>query len=221
MATRAEIIDVVKTKLDELSPFEDVNVDAVDMIDKVLDDSGNTIRRIVPTHLLDAVDLFTDPNNHIENADGSGLIIIGNKTESIFIRLHSLKLNQWEVPVTKTISVDDPKYKLQRYSATRGGLCKPVAVLRYHYQPSTPTFPFVVDGMVIEYFSVPAGTSHTVDYAKYVMSGPAQDLTIQTNLLVDPLAWQCAGDIYLIQEKKEQAELAYAKVQEFIKQQTL
>jgi hypothetical protein len=215
MATRPEIIEKVKQRLDEISPFADDEVDAVQLIDKILDESATTIRLKAPVSLLNHVGI--DVTLHQSRADGTGYIPLAQD----FLRLHTFKLNLWKVPVSEAniIDINHPKYKLQQHTSTRGGTVKPVVVIR----PLVPAIlvpKWTLNQRMLEYFSVPVGTAtpHDIDYARYIKTGTAQEIE---DILVDTLAWQCAGDVYVIQEMPEQAQVAYAKVKEFIDKQTL
>lgn len=208
MATRPEIIDMVKEHLDEISPFSGDEVDAVSLIDKLLDESSNTLRLAVPVMLLrpSAIPL----TNQVEHDDDSGRIPLPKD----FLRLHSFKLTAWQRPVFEAIGVTNPKYKLQHNVVTRGGVVKPVVVIR-GFPGKVVSF---VGVMTLEYYSAPIGGSHLVEYAWCILKATAQEIE---DLLVDTLAWQCAGDVYVVQEMPEQAQVAYAKVKEFIDKQTL
>lgn len=211
MATRAEIIDKVKERLDEISPFADDEVDAVSLIDRILDESANTVRLAAPVHVLSNVGI--DVTAHISNANGSGYVPL----DTNFLRLHTFKMALWNIPVSVAISMDNPKYKLQHHTVTRGGTIKPVVVIRANLLPVVS--PKLSGGMLLEYYSVPNDPNpHIIEYARYVRNVPAQEAEA---ILIDTIAWQCAGDVYVVQEMPEQAQVAYAKVKEFIDKQIL
>ena len=212
MATRSEIIDKVKERLDEISPFAEEEVDAVSLVDKLLDESANTIRLAAPVTLLAHVGI--DVYAAVSNSDGSGYVVLAPD----FLRLHTWKMALWKIPVSTAISIDNPKYKLQQHTVTRGGTVKPVVVIRAKL-PDTGITKWGFNEKMLEYFSVPdPPTPHVIEAARYIRTGPAQQIE---EILVDILAWQCAGDVYVVQEMPEQAQVAYAKVKEFIDKQIL
>jgi len=126
--TRADIILKVKARIDELSPFssEELNP-SIELIDSLLDDSDTEIRRKVPVHLVDPA--IFDASSPIDNGDGTGYIPL----PSDFLRLHSFKMAEWAVTLNQPISESSPKYPLQKNTVTRGGVVKPVIVIRWGY----------------------------------------------------------------------------------------
>ena len=211
MATRPEIIAKTKERLDEISPFSEEEVAAADLVDKLLDESAKTLRLSAPVRLLSNIGI--DISGHISNVDGTGYIVLSDK----FLRLHTFKMALWKRAVSDPISIDNPKYKLQHHTVTRGGTVKPVVVIRANVLPVAQSK--YSGALMLEYFSVPDPPNpHIIEYARYITNVPAQETE---EVLVDTLAWQCAGDVYAVQEMPTQAQVAYAKVKEFIDQQTL
>ncbi len=131
MATRQQIIEKVLARLDEITVFDShQQVPTVALVDKLLDDSTLNLLRSAPMHLLDPVKInpASSTINHVI-VQGQGWGYIGMPPN--FIRLYALKMIPWKRGVTEAISVDNPKYKLQSNPFTRGGLAKPVVVVKH------------------------------------------------------------------------------------------
>ena len=201
--------------MDEISPFSEEEVDAASLVDKMLDESANTVRMSAPVALLSNIDIDVSGIRHTSRPDGSGFVAL----DPDFLRLHTFKMSLWKVPVIEAITPANPKYKLQQHTVTRGGTVKPVVVIRANPPATGISQKWSVLSRMLEYFSVPSPPSpHVIEIARYVKMGPAQHIE---EILVDTLAWQCAGDVYVVQEMPEQAQVAYAKVKEFIDKQIL
>jgi len=203
--TRQNIIDSVKQKLDELSPFSGDVVDSVDMIDKVIDGSGDIIQRKLPLWMLTPVD-FSSATVTQDGSNAYGVI----ELPTDFLKLYALKMTDWQRTVSGEEVIDEshPRYRLQQYSATRGGTYKPVVAITWaddaRHSGSTPA-------RVLEYYSV--DSAHTISTALYIKSQDAEDLADE---LLEPLAWQAAGDVLIAIKQPDIAQQAYGKVEEFI-----
>ncbi len=196
--TRAAIIEMVKARIDELSPFTDTSLNpSIDVIDKVLDNSAKTMLLALPLYLLTP----TAITGAITATGNIGFVPL----TSDFLRLHSFKMTSWETEVTQAITPDNPKYALQKNKVTRGGINKPIVVIK-----SDNT------GKKLYYYSIPTGETHTMEYGYYISSVVAE--TLPDNIL-DVVAWQCAADVILIMKGDPQGALL--KVQEYIKLQTI
>ena len=127
---RAEIIEMVKSRIDELSPFTSTELNpSIELIDKLLDDSDTAIRRKIPLHLIQPARFA---NVVVDNGDGSGYF----ELPSDFLRLHTFKMSAWTRAITEAISESHPLYAQQKNSVTRGGIIKPVAVIRWLNDPA-------------------------------------------------------------------------------------
>jgi len=188
--------------MDELSPFTDTSLNsAIDLIEQILDDSAKTVVRVAPLHLLTPVAITGTP---VPNSPATGVLTIPLDTD--FLRIHGIKLTEWDKEVSRAITVEDPKYKLQTNLVTRGGTVKPVVVLK-----ST------IAGKTINCYSYV--TSPALDYANYVPFTVAEACD---DTIFDPIAWQCAGDVMAAisgSPAKEVPQLAYLKVKEFFNTQ--
>lgn len=124
--TRAEIIEKVKQKLDEVQAYDAYATGGVNLIDKFLDEAAETVLNLLPLHLIPPSD-FSDQSQDARS-DGSGLIQLPDD----FLRLSSFKLAEWDRAVTVPISKSNPKYNLQKNTVTRGKPFKPVVVIGYY-----------------------------------------------------------------------------------------
>jgi len=196
--TRAEITTLTKAYIDELSPFSDTDLNpSIENIDPILDNSARTVARVAPNSLLIPAAITGTP---VVDSPVSGVITIPLAAD--FLKLHSVKLTDWNQEVNKAITVEDPKYALQKYAAIRGGISKPVVVLK-----STAA------GKTIECYSY--STLSTVESALYIAFTVAEALPDD---LLEPIAWQCAADV--IMSMKGDPSGALLKVQQFFKTQT-
>lgn len=127
---RLTLIGMVKVKLDEIMAqsegiqFSLDNVDNSNTIDlyinALLDESAKHILQTAPIHV-------------ILPTDGSAAVPVFVAQSTIgyiylptdYLRFVSFKIASWLQDVTEVRTTSDPKYKLQKYSFTRGGIAKP------------------------------------------------------------------------------------------------
>ena len=128
--TRLEIIEKVKEKLDEVQAYDAYQTGGVNLIDKLLDEAGETILNTVPLHTIPPEDFSTE--THEMFTDGTGFVHLPDD----FLRLSSFKLAEWDRPVTQPISKSNPLYNLQKNDVTRGKPSKPVCVIGYYQSGS-------------------------------------------------------------------------------------
>ena len=199
-AARLTLTDMVKAKLDEIIPGTGISfsLDAENdisdpyslLINSLLDESAKRVLQSAPIYIL------TPKLNYIISTpvdDNTGYIALPPD----FLRIASLKMEEWKREVTDFITPADGRYKLQHNKYTRGGVAKPVAVLTYK-QVNGET------GKVVEYYSV--NSSHTVEHLYYIPETLAEDL--QSNL-TDALTWTCAGMILQVTERVDLAKFAF------------
>lgn len=137
MVTRAEIKQLVKVKLEELSPaevqepasllaIENNDVKPIESyIENIIDTAYDDILLSVPLYKIRV--FASEPSNDIQMSvtDGVGEIDLPNH----FLRLKNLHVDCWKRDVTNAISIQHPDYLLQRNPFTRGGEERPVAVI--------------------------------------------------------------------------------------------
>lgn len=165
---RDEIINIVKVKMDEVSPFEEEELVSSSLIEQLLDFAAGSVVRLFPDHQLPTI---TDNSISLtKNPDGSGYFTLPDS----FQRLVSLRLESWERPVTKAITDKDPSYSIQFNKYIRGGVTFPVAVQK---------------SRTMEYFSVPKEMSHELKEFTYIKEMKAEEIP---DVLIDALTWECA-----------------------------
>lgn len=201
--TRADLLDLIKVKMDEVSPFTENELISETFADEFIDKASDEVLLKVPLTLIAPDDMPT--TEQVENTDGTGFIPV----PSDYLRLHSFKMEEWDEAVNITITEQHPKFKLQKFTTTRGKPSKPIVVdMNYKISHTGSAV------RVLKYISV--CSSHTVTYAYYVKSLGAAFTSI-ADKLADVTAYQAAGNIFLSQGIAEQAKAMYLKVDEFIK----
>ena len=123
--TRDEIKDIVKHKLDEVSQFDEYQIDSVAFIEEFLDAAAEKILLTAPLHMIPPGDFSAQNQN--ARSDGTGYIAL----PSDFLRLSSFQMTEWDRPVIKAIGTEHPAYNLQKNNVTRGKPSKPICVIRY------------------------------------------------------------------------------------------
>jgi len=132
--TRQQIIDRVKVKMEEVTPFDDGLAillsevkPMVSYIEEYIQSSCDQILMICPLHL-------TTPTT-IPLSDVLFKSVLDNKRQvgtltlpDDFIRLHTFKMKGWERPVHFPINTENPQYKEQFNTWGRGGNAKPIIV---------------------------------------------------------------------------------------------
>jgi hypothetical protein len=207
MMDRDRIKGRVKIKLEEMSEASGQIVENP-MIDEILDETADELQLLVPRYLLVAdTDSYNDEDaEHVVNADGSGYVVLPDT----FLRLSYFKMEEWIKPVFDAISENHPAYVNQHNPFTRGKPAKPICVIRYDAELSK---------YILEYFSVTAGSTHTVEKAAFILKKTAEELQDD---LIDPLTWLVAAkvlQIYSTDEKGEQK--CRDRVADWIKLHTL
>lgn len=200
---RFDLIGLVKVKIDEMMPegegvqfsVQDLEntTDTVDLqVNSFLDPAAKFIHQTAPPQYIDGV-LCT--NAVVNNGDGTGYVEI----PADYIRLQSFKMTAWhrEVNSDGVITPDHPNYRLQSNTWTRGGIAKPVCVIKRKNVGGTIK-------RVIEYYSIPSG-DHTLEEFIYIPEVAAEN--IQDNLK-DSLTWFCAALVLEAQGYSEPAKNA-------------
>jgi len=197
------IINKVKTKLDELTPFNEglvvTDISYTDLtyqyIANVLDESVYDLLMISPVGILPLTDLIIIPGfTNIDN-------VLHEFLPDDCIRVASVKLPVWNREVTKFITPESVNYSLQSNKWTRGSVSRPQVVL---------AGTSLVDKYIDCYSSdgyTPALNDKIGKYVKILSA----DL-IPANL-IDPLTWLMASKVLLIFEKEKLSEFANKEFQ--------
>ena len=204
--TRAEIIQAVKVKLEELSPFDEgmaVLGSQTDVkpltsyIEQTLDEASDEVLLFLPMHLLTPSDIS---NPTLTVTDGVGYIDVPTD----YHRLYCLMLSTWERPATRPISVDSPEYNAQQNKYTRGKNAKPVVAVA------------VKSGKrVFELYSAEeAGV--TVTKAQYIKKVKAED---NPDRLIPYIVLACAAKVCGIYKMYDRVKTLREELSEYIKLQ--
>ena len=197
--TKIEIIERVKVLLEEINPFDDglqvLNSEVQPIqsyIEKSIKPGLEQLLLFCPLHLT------TPTNLPAMTSVVSGTRKIGYITiPEDFLRIHTIKINNWEKAVHRAISVENPEYALQQNPFTRGGSAKPV----------------VAKAEKLELYTLKEGD--TVEKATYIQRPDIEDLNLNQKLF-EPACYMIAAEVLAIFGSK-QAEYMSAKANELIK----
>lgn len=194
--TRQELINMVKTKVDELSPldaeitpvtfFNDKPVDS--FADSLLDECAQEVMMCAPSLKIRGTQERVAAHG---NTDGSGYVVLPEG----FLRLLEFRMAEWERSVTEAAEAGSEVARVQGNRYLRGGVCKPVCVYGK------------CDGRdILEYYSV--RKRHDVDRFVYVKECLAENVPVE---LQDVLTWWCASRVLQIFGNVNGAQLAYER----------
>lgn len=197
--TKNGIIKRVKVLMEELTPFDDglivLNSDVKPIesyIEEAIQPALDQLLIFCPLHLTTAANLPT-MTSVVSGTRKIGYITIPDD----FLRIHTIKINNWEKAVHRAISVENPEYALQQNPFTRGGSAKPV----------------VAKADKLELYTLKEGD--TVEKATYIQRPDIEDLNLNQKLF-EPACHMIAAEVLAIFGSK-QAEYMAAKAQELIK----
>ncbi len=125
---RATIIDKIKARMDELSPFSSTELNtSISLIDEMLDDSATAFILAIPVYLITPTSFLVDAQaSNTVYQNGEGRIELPDD----FLRLHTFKMDEWDREVNSVVRIGDPRYNLQFNTVTRGGHSKPVVIIK-------------------------------------------------------------------------------------------
>lgn len=194
--TRQELVNSVKTKVDELTPMDGLPASGLFFDDKpwdmfsdlLLDESAKEVLMRAPVSRLRVEDCGVEA---VEDGDGAGHVTVPDD----FLRLVEFKMTEWKRPVNVAYDEGSPMALRQYNRFIRGGCCKPVCVLAQRN-----------GRLVLEYFSVKQ--VHQLDRFLYVPVVAAEDLPVD---LQDVATWWCASRILQITGKAAGAQQAYER----------
>lgn len=193
--TRSELINRVKSNIDEItpagSPIVSVGVEdnnpLDEIIDNLLDESAKEILLKAPIMRLKVT-----KSTETATADATDSKIGTIKVPADFLRIAELKMADWSRAVSELQQQGSDIAKMQYNKYTRGGTVKPVAVLSNRE-----------NNLVIEYFSV--NTSHVIDRFLYIKNDVAENIP---ELLQDALCWICASRVLAATGETDKVKLA-------------
>ncbi len=142
-APRLSLIGETLVKIDELMPQAEgiqFNLTGADnsnviqlYVNSLMDEAAKHLLQIVPIHRLNATDGSAIATQHTA---GSEVGFIYLPTD--YLRFVSFKITGWLQEVTAPITTLDPKYILQKYRASRGGIAKPIVAINSATKTNAP-----------------------------------------------------------------------------------
>jgi len=157
-------------------------------IDQFLPDCCDRLLRSAPYHTL--------PLTTIPESDILGLIdgVLTIRLTANFIRIGVIQFKSWKRPVMSTITIEDPRYILQKNEYTRGGNSKPVVVLKQ-----------AAGYKVLECYTVTSGEQSQSPELTYVAKKTPEEIP---DILIPALSYLVASEVFQAIEKKDLSEKA-------------
>lgn len=194
--TRQELINMVKTKVDEISPLDaeitpvslmnDKSVDS--FADGLLDECAKEVLMRAPSLKVKGTQEQVEAHG---NKDGSGYVVLPEG----FLRLLEFRMAEWERSVTEAAEPGSVVAQMQGNRYLRGGISKPVCVYGKRGGEA-----------VLEYYTVKK--RHDVGRFVYVKEALAENVPVE---LQDVLTWWCASRVLQIFGNVNGAQLAYER----------
>ena len=199
---RGSIVSQILMRMDEISPFANVQAMQNVPVDKFLNQSAIELLYLLPPFIIGKSTPIPVAEISKDTVLGIGSITL----PSDFLKLNRFQMAAWQRPVTEAINEQSPEYAHQFNKYQRGGVAKPVVAV-------------VAKGSnkVLEYFSVPASDNHAVKEATYIPTMIPENLPEH---LVDPLSWLTAHTLFLVMGQEQSASAALLKVTQFIQNRT-
>ena len=123
MATRTQIVEKAYKCLDEVYPDTPLSSDIEEFrVADFIDDAIRFIGRVAPVRALGG-ETLTLTENLIANS-----YQMSHSTGDI-VRLVSLKMSDWDLPVTEFLYTDNPRYKQQSNPVLKGSVKRPVVFI--------------------------------------------------------------------------------------------
>ena len=195
--TRAEIIEQVMIRLNELMPLGEglnglVNEEVTPIsthIDKLLDECAIEVIRTIPTQYCPFKSAtLTTPNTDTDN----NYIILPDD----FLRLVGMQEEKWEIPV---YILRDPMkspglYEMQKNAYIKGNVSRPMAFIKNRTFTENNT---TVTKKIAELYSTAKNRSVAMGYVPIV---PAEDCDDE---IVSAISWLCASKVFGISNRPE------------------
>lgn len=193
---RDQLINQVKSKIDELSPSDALivavgtedNKPIDTIIGSLLDESAIEVLLKAPVHRLSVTKCATASGTATTGDAFSGSVAI----PADFLRLVEFKMTEWKRPVTEFQPQGSPLAQRQYNVYLRAGINKPVAVISHRDA-----------GMVAEYYTVLS--AHTIERFLYIKRDVAENIPV---VLQDALCWICASKVLSIFSKINESKSA-------------
>jgi hypothetical protein len=195
---RESIKKQILIRIDEISPFDSVDIIPNDLIDGLLDESAEDVLMKLPIHLL--------PTSVMANVVFvEGLISLKITLPTDFLRLIKLVVDGWIKPIHKLYTEEDTRFSLQYTNKyLRGTPNRPIGFLVSN--AASPQKDILLFGKLDTNL-----ITEDVLYCKKLAADYIPD-----NIL-EALFYVGAFKVLLAMEKPEQAKVAMAQFENFIK----
>lgn len=211
-----ELIDRVKVKMEEYTPFAETTALAasesmgfetkpiVSYIRKTIDEACNEMLMTLPLHLIRSDKMVII--DQIKYANGSGVLGLGDT----FLRVHRFKMQDWKTTLHHAEQEGSDIAQLQENPYTMGGIYKPVLV----YHRSLDVFP---RNKSLSYYSCPSGSAHEIESAWQVSRFDENNIQGE---LVEFFTLNCAKKVYDIYGMGDKASLLDGELTKLIEAYT-
>ena len=196
--TRELIKKEIERRIDEISPFETVDIIDNELIDGMLNECAEDTLMKLPLHLL-PVKSYSPAGIAIED------IFIRFNLPTDFLRIVKLKLASWNRHVSVLLSQESPKYKIQFDNQfLRATTNRPLAFL-------------VNNSSIKEVHCFGKGVNNNPNVFYYCEKVLPEDFD---NSILEALFYNTAFKVLVALEKAEQAKVALTLFDNFIKRNT-
>jgi hypothetical protein len=194
---KADIISNVNIRLSEIA---DENVGSSELvstpyIESLIIPSANNLLMKVPVNAVMPEKYTYSTGQHIKDGLTGKLLMT-----TVFLRLHSLKMDSWKKAVSIVYPESSNVYNQQKNAVTRGNPDRPI-VIKTHY------YVLVTDSMkvALQYFSVET-ENDGLDYLYYIKKiTSATDVFPNETILEDLLIWEIVMTCLIILGEKDKA----------------
>lgn len=201
---RAEIKANVLRVIDEISPFDNIDIIWDTLIEQTIDEVAKRLLLNYPIHLLPSKRLNITTFYNTE--DGWGTLNL----PSDFLKLSAFKFTSWRRAVHEAITEEDPRYYQQKNKYSRAGVARPVCALIGDHRFTTSGYYQTVLELYPVYYD---WDSSDIEKALYI--GVLLPEELPTHLL-EPFFWLAGSQVLITMEKNDFAQVCMAKYQEYI-----
>lgn len=193
--------------MDELAPGDQVASHPISKhLDRELDEATDWLLYNAPLYLLPKEKYEPTSEQLIKDTASKESFIL---VPPLFARIAYIKFSDWEQPVYRLITEENPDYQIQLNPFTQAGKAKPVVAYAYMQPPTITGY----SNWLICYSA--EGTPDPVFFIKKQKAEALDDK------LVEPIAWLTAARLFQIFGFADKAQLAVAQYNNFIVSRTL
>jgi len=211
--TRAEAKANILMKIDEISPFDNADIQWDSLIEGMLDSCVRQVYESVPARFLKSTVLsFTTLNPIRREAIERGSFAI----PSTCIRIIAIHSKTWSRPITTLITPEMPEYNYMNNIFVKGGADKPKGYIHQDYSDADPTI--TEERITISPYTFSnTDADITVYYVPMPSVGVSDSDTfdVQADLL-DGIFWFTAYSVLVSMKEFDFSKAALSKYQEFL-----